>query len=69
MNSADQRTEAPEDRVTRYLREGQLNEQVIHDAISVRDYEFVLMALAALLRTSPQNIKIYIRDEGRQIEL
>lgn len=54
---ADQKNEAPEDRVTRYLREGQLNEQVIHDAISVRDYEFVLMALAALLRTSPQNIK------------
>lgn len=44
------------DRVRDYLKKGQLNDEAINDAISVRDYEFVEAAMAALLSTTTANM-------------
>lgn len=45
-----------EDRVRAYLKNGQLNDELINDAISVRDVDFVVAALAALVGTTTTNI-------------
>lgn len=42
--------ETPQEKVARYFREGKINEEVIGDAIAVRDYLFVKLALSGILR-------------------
>lgn len=44
------------ERVRDYLKQGRLNDESINDAISVRDYEFVEAAIAALLSTTIANM-------------
>lgn len=55
-------------RVSRFLRAGQLNDELIGDALSMRDREFVILALASLLRTNPLNIeKIFAMGAAKPI--
>lgn len=46
-----------EDRVIEYLKSGTLNDEVIGDAIAVRDKDFIVVSLSALLKTSRTTIE------------
>jgi hypothetical protein len=54
---ADKQNENVEERVWSYLKEGTLTDEVMIDAIAVRDTDFVYVGIAALLRTSPDNVR------------
>ncbi|MDY0030133.1 MAG: DUF2336 domain-containing protein [Pseudobdellovibrionaceae bacterium] len=54
---SDRKKEKVQDRVLRFLKEGRLDDETIQDALSVRDNEFVMCALAALIGTTTQNIR------------
>ncbi|OIN87257.1 MAG: hypothetical protein AUJ12_02520 [Alphaproteobacteria bacterium CG1_02_46_17] len=54
---ADKQNENVEDRVWNYLKEGTLTDEVMIDAIAIRDTDFVYVGIAALLRTSPDNVR------------
>ncbi len=54
--AAEQTDEPPAKRLARMVREGRLNEQAIADAVALRDRDFVVAALAHLVRVSPPDI-------------
>lgn len=54
---ADRMANSPEERVLSYLREGKLDDEVIGDALAVRDKEFIIVALSALLKSPKPNIQ------------
>ncbi len=49
--------ETPHARLTRLVKAGALDEQVVSDALAMRDHEFVLLALASFLKTDSESIK------------
>ncbi|HOO50052.1 MAG TPA: DUF2336 domain-containing protein [Alphaproteobacteria bacterium] len=58
---ADEKREKVQDRVLRYYKEGRLDNEIIQDALSVRDTDFVICSLAALIGTTAQTIREIIQ--------
>lgn len=48
--------ETPEQRLVRLVKDDDLNEDVISDALAMRDMEFVTMAVAHLAKTTPEQV-------------
>lgn len=46
-----------EERAFRFMRDGKLNDEVLNDALSMRDREFVIAGIAAKLNVSPLRIE------------
>lgn len=60
--------ETVEQRVMRLYKSGQLNDEVFHDALSMRDKAFVSVGLAVLLKTSQENIdKIFAMGAAKPV--
>lgn len=57
IEEGEQTNVTPEERVKKMIAEGRLNEEAISDAMGVRDKEFVIVALAAMVRTSRTNME------------
>lgn len=54
-------TDTPAQRVNRMVREGTLNEAAIADALAMRDRDFIIVALAAMTRSSASDIQKIIQ--------
>ncbi len=57
IEEGEQNKSTPEERVKKMIAEGRLNEEAISDAMGVRDKEFVIVALAAMVHTSRSNME------------
>ncbi len=57
LEESEQGLVTPEERVKKMIADGKLNEEAVADALGVRDKDFVIVALAALVRTSRTNME------------
>ncbi|MEM7650560.1 MAG: DUF2336 domain-containing protein [Pseudomonadota bacterium] len=53
---AEAQDEKPRDRLKRLIKEEALNEEVISDALAMRDYEFAALAIAHKAGTTPEKV-------------